>query len=696
VTTPRRTSSQDELDPHDRASTPHESRPRDDDHPTDVFQAYWEGEPEDPSHAETPAHADPPTARLEDPEYPTQVIEAYQDEPDAGGRDRAEQSYAQQPHAGQSYDTESYAGESYAGQSYDTASYAGESYDTASYTGESYAGESYAQDHGELPRADRWDAGDHYADDRYAEEQVTGDPGEATGGDAHRAGVADGGGWGEAVGESGGQPPSVAAQLFGAYGQETDGSEDTAIIPRFTDGGPDRGSAEPAPAGGHDADEPLTLEHPAVTAEVVEPARAATPPSAPPSAPPAVPLPAPSAPLLAGHDQADPGDGEPGLFAGYSADPPATGRRGAPAPDRTPARGSALDRIAASGEVAPVPAGAGRPGPEPAAERAAPEAAGQSEGTPSPDQPAPSVADPEPGRRPTRRERRKAAREAGKGSPGDRGQDAATGAAGAAAGVAALAAGGAALAAGGASGAGRAAEGARADGARGPDAGTAATPDGRTELIPRLPDPAAPDGAVHDPAADPPAADGPAGSAAAQDGGRSRRPMLVGLVLLLVTLLGAAGAYLAWSHTPKAGEASAGSGADDAGGNLAFVDQASTSAVKNQVAAAINAIYSYDSAELDQSEGRALSFITGSYVDQFKKNFATVRQLAPKEKAALTSTVVETGVESLTQSRATLLVMVNQIGRRGDNPQPLRASVRLSVTAEKVDGQWKVADVVQK
>jgi Mce-associated membrane protein len=73
-----------------------------------------------------------------------------------------------------------------------------------------------------------------------------------------------------------------------------------------------------------------------------------------------------------------------------------------------------------------------------------------------------------------------------------------------------------------------------------------------------------------------------------------------------------------------------------------------------------------------------------------------VRQLAPQEKAQLTSTVVEAGVQSLTESRATLLVMVNQVGHRGDNPQPLRAAVRLSVTAEKVGGQWKVSGVNQK
>jgi Mce-associated membrane protein len=165
--------------------------------------------------------------------------------------------------------------------------------------------------------------------------------------------------------------------------------------------------------------------------------------------------------------------------------------------------------------------------------------------------------------------------------------------------------------------------------------------------------------------------------------------MALALALLLVTLLGAGGAYFAWTQAQQAGRARP-------TGNIAFLDKAATADVKDQVSKAIEAIYSYDSAQLDQSENNALSFITGTYADEFKRNFATVRQLAPQEKAQLTSTVVEVGVDSLTQSRATLLVMVNQVGHRGDNPQPLRAAVRLSVTAEKLGGQWKVSGVNQK
>jgi len=114
------------------------------------------------------------------------------------------------------------------------------------------------------------------------------------------------------------------------------------------------------------------------------------------------------------------------------------------------------------------------------------------------------------------------------------------------------------------------------------------------------------------------------------------------------------------------------------------------------VTKAIEAAYSYDSTQLDASENRALGFLTGSYVDELKRNFDQVRQLGPQLKVSLQSTVSAIGVESLSNDNAKLLVMLNQVGHRGDNTQPLTAYIRLSVSAEKVGGQWKVSGVDNK
>ncbi|MBO0878754.1 MAG: hypothetical protein J2P19_35790 [Pseudonocardia sp.] len=212
----------------------------------------------------------------------------------------------------------------------------------------------------------------------------------------------------------------------------------------------------------------------------------------------------------------------------------------------------------------------------------------------------------------------------------------------------------------------------------GADAGPAGR-EARTELIPRVPGQAATEAGPDDAPADTPPrpAEG------------TSRPMVVVLALLLVTIVAAAAAYICWS---KARDVEAARPA----GNLAFVDKAATSEVHDQVSQAVEAIYSYDYSRLNQDEQRALSFITGGYADEFKQNFAKVRELGPQQKASLASTVVEAGVVRITDRKATLLLMVNQVGHRADSAAPLKASVRMAVTAERVDGQWKVSGINQR
>jgi Mce-associated membrane protein len=168
-----------------------------------------------------------------------------------------------------------------------------------------------------------------------------------------------------------------------------------------------------------------------------------------------------------------------------------------------------------------------------------------------------------------------------------------------------------------------------------------------------------------------------------------RKPFVLVSVLLVVALLGAAAAYLLAGQATRAAELRPSA-------NLAYLDQAATEQVRAEVGKAVEAVYSYDTANLDDTENRALSFITGSYGDQFRQNFSAVRALGPQSNISLSSKVVDTGVEMLTDRRATLLMMVNQVGRRGDSPAPLTAQIRLTVTAEKVGGQWKVSDVDQR
>ncbi len=171
----------------------------------------------------------------------------------------------------------------------------------------------------------------------------------------------------------------------------------------------------------------------------------------------------------------------------------------------------------------------------------------------------------------------------------------------------------------------------------------------------------------------------------------ARRPAPVLLVVLLL-VVAVAGGGAAWLFREQAGQAAK----RQPTSNVAMLDKAATAEAVAQVSAAVEAIYSYDAASLDASESKALALVSRAYADEFKRNFAAVRALSPQQRASLTSKVVAAGVVSLTERRATMLVMVDQQGRRRDSPEPLKAAVRLSVTAQRVDGQWKVSDVNQK
>jgi Mce-associated membrane protein len=130
--------------------------------------------------------------------------------------------------------------------------------------------------------------------------------------------------------------------------------------------------------------------------------------------------------------------------------------------------------------------------------------------------------------------------------------------------------------------------------------------------------------------------------------------------------------------------------------NKALVDIGTTAQVTQQVDDALKTIYSFDYTRLDQNETAARAVITPSFAGQFDELFKQVRQLAPQQQAVVTATVNLSAVKSIDGDTAVLLVFLDQQATRaqsGTQPQQLAAAGRLTVTAQLVDGTWKVADV---
>jgi len=130
-----------------------------------------------------------------------------------------------------------------------------------------------------------------------------------------------------------------------------------------------------------------------------------------------------------------------------------------------------------------------------------------------------------------------------------------------------------------------------------------------------------------------------------------------------------------------------------AASNNALVDVGTTAQVSGQMRDAVQRVFSYDFARLDSNERDAADVITGQFARDFHQQFATVRELAPGQRAVVVATVPALAVKVLDGDRAIVVVFIDQQAKRGAEAAPLLAAGRLTVTAQQTNGSWKIADV---
>jgi Mce-associated membrane protein len=159
---------------------------------------------------------------------------------------------------------------------------------------------------------------------------------------------------------------------------------------------------------------------------------------------------------------------------------------------------------------------------------------------------------------------------------------------------------------------------------------------------------------------------------------------LVALVAVVMIALGLA-AWFRGATNQLSGSAAA--------SNAALVDVGTTAQVSGQVKEAVQRVYSYDFERLDDNARAAREVITGPFAQQFQQQFGLVRQLAPPQQAVVVATVLDLGVRMLDGDRALLVVFMDQQASRGIRTPHLSVAGRLTVTAERVGGSWKIADV---
>lgn len=165
---------------------------------------------------------------------------------------------------------------------------------------------------------------------------------------------------------------------------------------------------------------------------------------------------------------------------------------------------------------------------------------------------------------------------------------------------------------------------------------------------------------------------------------RRNAPLVVVLVLGLVTIV--FGGLAAWFGL----EATA---AGAANSNSALTDNVTTSQVIGQINNAVNTIFSYKYTNVDGTKNAAQNVLVGKALCQYNNLFKLVQQNAPQQKLVLTTQVVNSGVESLQGDLARVVIFADQQDTRTDTNQTSYAGAQFAVSAQRINGQWKISNI---
>ena len=127
--------------------------------------------------------------------------------------------------------------------------------------------------------------------------------------------------------------------------------------------------------------------------------------------------------------------------------------------------------------------------------------------------------------------------------------------------------------------------------------------------------------------------------------------------------------------------------------NTALTDGPATAAVRREISAAVNTIFSYNYANTAATSRAAQGVLTGPAVRQYNTLFTLVTKNAPAQKLVVTTRVTNSGVELLNGNRARVLIFANQQDTRAGTGQTSYAGAMFAVTALRQGGRWKIENI---
>ncbi|WP_158880821.1 hypothetical protein [Amycolatopsis anabasis] len=153
-----------------------------------------------------------------------------------------------------------------------------------------------------------------------------------------------------------------------------------------------------------------------------------------------------------------------------------------------------------------------------------------------------------------------------------------------------------------------------------------------------------------------------------------------------VVLLGGLGAFF----TVQEGAARTGTP------NSALLDARATAEVNGQIRRALERIFSYSYDRIEATDQAAKEVLAGAAVGEYEKLIGQVRAEAPGQKLVLSTKATLGGVRLLDGDRARLLVFLDQVATRADNDKTTSTPAAVTVQAERVDGVWKIVELIPR
>ncbi|MFC7496538.1 MULTISPECIES: J domain-containing protein [unclassified Nocardioides] len=109
---------------------------------------------------------------------------------------------------------------------------------------------------------------------------------------------------------------------------------------------------------------------------------------------------------------------------------------------------------------------------------------------------------------------------------------------------------------------------------------------------------------------------------------------------------------------------------------------------------AIVPLLSYDGRDLDRTRAAGQQYLTGDYREEYDKFIdGVIEQNAPRTRTVVEAELVRSGLVRADENRAQVFVLVDMSRTNRVEKQPVVYKNWATLTMEKVDGDWLVADI---